>query len=67
MTKYRYAKLLGYKHIIVMPKLIFKYVPLLLRKIEIMPKSLYSRFDGMYIESDFSSERTEDKLSIKFN
>lgn len=67
MTKYRYAKLLGYKHIIVMPKLIFKYVPLLLMKIGIMPKSLYSRFDGMYIESDFSSERTEDKLSIKFN
>jgi len=67
MTKCRYAKRLGYKHIIVMPKLFFKYVPFLLMKIRIMSKSLYSRFDSMYIESDFSSERTEDKLSIKFN
>lgn len=67
MTKYRYAKQLGYKHIIVMPKFIFKCIPYLLTKIGVMPKSLYSRFDGMYIESDFSSERTEDKLNLKFN
>lgn len=67
MTKYRYAKLLGYKHIIVMPKLIFRSIPHLLTKLGIISKSLYSRFDGMYIESDFSSERTEEKLNIKFN
>lgn len=67
MTKYRYAKQLGYKHLLVMPKFIFKCIPHLLTKIGVLPKSLYSRFDGMYIESDFSSERTEEKLNIKFN
>ena len=67
MTKYRYAKQLGYKHLLVMPKLIFRSIPHLLTKLGIISKSLYSRFDGMYIESDFSSERTEEKLNIKFN
>lgn len=66
MTKYRIAKQMGYKHLIPMPRLIFKYLPWLMMKVGIMPKSLFSRFDGMYNECEFSSELTEKKLNIKF-
>lgn len=66
MTKYRFARQKGYKHLIPMPRLIFKYLPWVLMKIGIMPKAMYSRFDGMYNECEFSSEFTEKKLGIKF-
>lgn len=66
MTKYRFARQLGYKHLIPMPRLIFKYLPWLMMKVGIMPKAMYSRFDGMYNECEFSSELTEKKLNIKF-
>lgn len=66
MTKFHFAKLLGYKHLVPMPKWLFKGVPWILMKVGIMPKSLYSRFDGMYNENVFSSENTEKKLNIKF-
>ncbi len=66
MTKYRFAKKMGYKHLIPMPRLIFKYLPWLLMKIGVMSKAMYSRFDGMYNECEFSSELTEKKLNIKF-
>lgn len=66
MTKYRFARQMGFKHLIPMPRLIFKYLPWLMMKIGIMPKAMYSRFDGMYNENDFSSELTEKKLKIKF-
>lgn len=66
MTKYRLAKQMGYKHLIPMPRLIFKYLPWLMMKVGIMPKAMYSRFDGMYNECEFSSELTERKLNIKF-
>ena len=67
MTKYRFAKQKGYKHLVGMPKLIFKYIPFLMMKIGLMPKALYSRFDGMYNECEFNSEKTEEKLGIKFS
>lgn len=67
MTKYRFAKMQGYKHLIPMPKLIFKGVPFLMMKLGIMPKSMYSRFDGMYNECKFNSEQTEKKLQINFS
>ncbi len=67
MTKYRFAKNQGYRRLIPMPKWLFKGVPYVLMKIGVMPKSLYSRFDGMYNESEFSSELTEKKLNIKFS
>ncbi len=67
MTKYRFAIQTGYKHLIPMPRLIFKYLPLLLMKIGAMSKAMYSRFDGMYNENEFYSELTENKLNIKFS
>ena len=66
MTKYRYAKDTVGGVILTMPKCIFKGIPCLMCKMGLMPKSLYSRFDGMYIESDFDSSKTEQKLNIKF-
>lgn len=66
MTKYRFAKQMGYKYLIPMPRLIFKYLPWFMMKMGIMPKAMYSRFDGMYNECEFSSELTEKKLGIKF-
>lgn len=66
MTKYKYAKQTVGGLILPMPKCIFKYIPLLLSKIGIIPSSLYSRFEGMYIESEFSSKLTEEKLNIQF-
>ncbi len=66
MTKYRFAKEQGYKHLIPMPKLIFKWLPWALMKVGVMKKAMYSRFDGMYNESEFSSEKTEKKLNIQF-
>lgn len=66
MTKYRFAKKMGYKHLIGMPRIIFKYIPYLMMKIGLMSKSLYSRFDGMYNENTFSSKLTEEKLNVKF-
>lgn len=67
MTKYRFARRQGYKHLIPMPRLIFKYLPWLMMKVGIMTKAMYSRFDGMYNECDFESNITEEKLGIKFS
>lgn len=67
MTKYRYAKETVGGVIFTMPKWLFKGLPLLMCKIGLIPKALYSRFEGMYIESDFSSKRTEEKLNLKFS
>ncbi len=67
MTKYRFARMQGYKHLLPMPKLIFKGIPFIMMKLGVMPKSLYSRFDGMYNECEFNSELTEKKLQIKFS
>ena len=66
MTKYKYAKRTVGGTILTMPKWMFKGVPFVLMKLKLMPKSLYSRFEGMYIESVFSSRLTEEKLNIKF-
>ena len=67
MTKYRYAKETVGGVVFTMPKWLFKGLPLLMSKIGLMPKALYSRFEGMYIESEFSSKRTEEKLNFKFS
>lgn len=66
MTKYQYAKQTTRGIILTLPKCIFKSIPFFLMKIKLMPKSLYSRFEGMYIESEFSSKLTEEYLTIKF-
>lgn len=65
-TKYQFAKEKFGGVILTMPVLLFKAIPLVLTKIGIFPKSLYSRFEGMYIYTVFSSEKTEKKLKIKF-
>lgn len=66
MTKYRYAKETVGGIILTMPKWFFKGIPYLMSKMGIISKAQYSRFDGMYIESDFDSSKTEQKLNIKF-
>lgn len=66
MTKYRYAKETVGGIVICMPKWLFRGVPALLCKLHIISPSLFSRFDGMYIESDFISAVTEVKLNMKF-
>ena len=65
MTKYEYAKPTS-RYVLSLPKFLFDGIPSVLCKIGIIPKSLYSRFAGMYIESNFSSKHTEEKLNIKF-
>lgn len=67
MTKYRYAQKTVAGRLLIMPKWIFKGIPYLLCKIGLMSKSLYSRFEGMYIESAFSSFSTETTLDYKFD
>lgn len=67
MTKYRYAKETVGGVIFTMPKWLFKGLPQLMCKIGLMSKALYSRFEGMYIESEFSSKVTEEKLNLKFS
>lgn len=66
MTKYRHAKETARGIVICMPKWLFRGVPLLLCKLHVISPGLFSRFDGMYIESDFSSAVTELKLNMKF-
>jgi nucleoside-diphosphate-sugar epimerase len=65
-TKYQYTKEKFGGIIMVMPEFIFRIIPLWLTKLGVFPKSLYSRFEGMYIKTVFSSEKTEEKLHIKF-
>ncbi len=66
MTKYQYAKKNVGGLIITLPKWIFKGIPHLLAKIHIIPWSLYSRFEGMFTDIQYSSELTENKLNMKF-
>lgn len=66
MTKYQYAKQTVGGWILTMPKWLFERVPYILAKWHIIPWALYSRFEGMYIYSDFQSRRTEGKLELKF-
>lgn len=66
MTKLRYAKQNAGGLIITLPKWIFRGIPLILSKAGIIPKSLYSRFEGMYIETRFNSDLTEKTLHFKF-
>ena len=66
MTKYQYAKQSVGGLILTMPELVFRKIPYFLSRFGIFPKSLYSRFEGMYIKTDFDSTETENKIQIKF-
>ena len=66
MTKYQYAKKTVVGLILTMPRWLFERIPYALAKSHIIPWSLYSRFQGMYIYSDFQSVQTEQKLNIHF-
>lgn len=66
MTKYRYAKKTVGGMILTMPKWLLERIPYALAKLHIIPWSMYSRFQGMYIYSDFQSVQTEKKLNIHF-
>lgn len=66
MTKYRYARQTAGGLILTMPKCLFERVPYALAKMHLIPWALYSRFEGMYIHSDFHSEQTEQALNVHF-
>lgn len=65
-TKYNFAKEKFRGKIITMPEFLFNNIPKFFNKIGLFPKSLYSRFEGMYIKTIFSSNKTEEKLNLKF-
>lgn len=67
MTKHRYAQQTVGGVVLTMPKWLFERIPYALAKLHVIPWSLYSRFQGMYIYSDFRSVQTEQKLHIHFN
>jgi nucleoside-diphosphate-sugar epimerase len=62
ITKYQYAKETVGGLIITLPEWIFRGIPYILMKMKIIPLSMYSRFEGMYIKTEFDSSRTEYKL-----
>ena len=66
MTKYRYAKQTVGGLILTMPQWPFERIPYALAKLHLIPWALYSRFEGMYIYSDFHSIQTEQALNIHF-
>ncbi len=66
MTKYQYAKKTVGGLILTMPKWLFERIPYVLAKLHLIPWALYSRFEGMYIYTDFQSKQTEQKLNIHF-
>lgn len=66
MTKYRYAKQTAGGLILTMPKWLFERIPYALAKLHLIPWALYSRFEGMYIYTDFHSEQTEQALNVYF-
>jgi nucleoside-diphosphate-sugar epimerase len=66
LTKYQYAKATVRGLIITLPEWLFRGIPYVLTKMKIIPLSLYSRIEGMYIRTEFDSSRTEFKLG-KFN
>lgn len=66
MTKYRYARQTIGGVILTMPKWLFERIPYMLAKLHLIPWALYSRFEGMYIYSEFHSEKTEQALNIHF-
>ena len=66
MTKFRYAKQTVGGVILTMPKWFFERIPYALAKLHVISWALYSRFEGMYIYSDFHSEQTEQALDIHF-
>lgn len=65
-TKYSYAK----EHIggllVTLPKWLILGFSNLFLKANLIKKSFYVRVEGMYIESKYNSEKTEEALNIKF-
>lgn len=66
MTKVKYVKETYGGRNITLPMLIFKGIPYILAKCHIIPWALYSRFEGMFTQVKYSSQKTEEFLDIKF-
>lgn len=66
MTKYIYAK----EHIgglvITLPKWLILGVSKIFLRLKLINSSLFVRVEGMYIESNYNSSKTEEALNIKF-
>lgn len=65
-SKVEYAKDHVKGMIFTLPEWLFKCVPYILAKSHVIPFSLYSRFEGMYTKSVYSSGKTEKYLDVKF-
>jgi nucleoside-diphosphate-sugar epimerase len=65
-TKYEFAKSMGHKRIISLPKWLILGTSKLFVRLGLLSKSFYVRIEGMYIESKYDSTQTEKELNIKF-
>ncbi|WP_158847895.1 NAD-dependent epimerase/dehydratase family protein [Algibacter sp. L1A34] len=63
-TKLKYAKEIGHKRIITMPKWLVLGSAKLFMKIGVLPASFYVRIESMFIESKYDSTITENKLQL---
>lgn len=65
-TKIDYAKEIGHKNIITMPKWLVLGGAKMATQLKLIPKSFFVRIEGMFIESTYDSTKTEHVLKLKF-
>jgi len=66
MTKYDYAKEHFGGILVPLPKWLILGFSQLFLKMNLIKKAFYVRIEGMYIESNYNSKKTEEVLTIKF-
>ncbi|MDV7140211.1 NAD-dependent epimerase/dehydratase family protein [Maribacter sp. TH_r10] len=65
-TKYAYAKGIGYKRVITLPKWLVLGTAKLCLKVGVLPASFYVRIESKFIESKYDSSITENELQLTF-
>ena len=65
-TKLDYAKEIGHKNIITMPKWFVLGGAKIATQLKLIPKYFYVRIEGMFIESTYDATKTESALQLKF-
>ena len=65
-TKYEYVKETVLNHYFFLPKWFILGAANLFTKIRLLPKSFYTRLEGMFIETQYNSSKTQKLLDIKF-
>lgn len=66
MTKYKYAQKTVGGLILTLPQWLFNGLPYKMAKMHLMSWALYSRFEGMFTSTAYTSYKTEQVLKIKF-